>query len=511
MTDRLASFVTRLCLSSEVIAGRGASIVRQRCVVHSIWPRASCYPVGSFQTRTSLKNSDVDLLVSIPGQSDEHKCMVEAATRMREAIIGRRIAEPRNCTVIGGAKVPILTYTDEKVTPPLKFDISFQKENAVRNTAYLVQTFDERPFMRDLVILMKYWLRERRLNEVYKGGLGSYAVSLTVIGFFNVNRRTLIPRDYQALITGSRHDMFVEYLKFWTRWKYNEDILVPDPGIIQKMAPGKRKRLPFMLRMVDPTDPDNDVGKAAYKIPKVITAMKKLRHGMENLGPDTGVSELDKLLSGTLGEKERYLKEKFHQDRNDRKMFRQMQKRIEEVERKAVKSGREGKSVKKSLARMRASRDEFARRRPALAAEFARPEPLPEDTGAPVHDPPGPGYDFDLDTLMIGPVEKEVSRWIPKEPTEAKSQNDETLTPIMSGGKSPEQLQLERAKHIATIEAKRVRREKTLQKRHEKLLKKKEKKAQKKIAAEKKLLEGEEELAKRPKASKVAAEKEAGN
>lgn len=29
-------------------------------------------------------------------------------------------------------------------------------------------------------------LRERQLNEVYRGGLGSYAVSLTVIGFFNV-------------------------------------------------------------------------------------------------------------------------------------------------------------------------------------------------------------------------------------------------------------------------------------------------------------------------------------
>lgn len=76
---------------------------------------------------------------------------------MKEAIIRHRIAEPQNCTVIGGARVPILTYMDENETPPLKFDISFQKENAVKNTGYLIEKFEERPFMRDLVIIMKYW------------------------------------------------------------------------------------------------------------------------------------------------------------------------------------------------------------------------------------------------------------------------------------------------------------------------------------------------------------------
>lgn len=83
--------------------------------------------------------------------------MVAAATSMKEAIIRHRIAEPQNCTVIKGARVPILTYMDESETPPLKFDISFQKENAVKNTGYLIERFEERPFMRDLVIIMKYW------------------------------------------------------------------------------------------------------------------------------------------------------------------------------------------------------------------------------------------------------------------------------------------------------------------------------------------------------------------
>ncbi|KAG0642423.1 hypothetical protein HOY80DRAFT_1036724 [Tuber brumale] len=504
MIDRLASFAARLCLTSEVIACRGARIARQRHVVNSVWPKASCYLIGSFQTKTSLKDSDVDLLVSIPGQSDERKCVVEAATRMKEAIISERIATPDNCMVLGGARVPILTYMDENETPPLKFDISFQRENAVRNTAYLMRKFQERPFMRDLVVVMKYWLRERRLNEVYKGGLGSYAVSLTVIGFFNVKWRTLSGREYRAFITGSRYDMFVQYLEFWTKWKYTQDILEPDPGIIRKMAPGEKKRLPFMLRIIDPTDPENDVGKASYKIPKVVTAMKKLKEGIQNLGPDMEIPELDQLLSGTLGEKEILLKQKLYQDRNDRKMFQQMQRRIERAARKAEKSGRTGKSVKNSLAKMRAKRDEFALRRPALASELARVASLRGDIGGPLQSHPGPGYGFGQDTIMISPVERgtpveEQTLWpIPKELAETESQNNETPAPMQDENeeKSSEQLRSEKeAKHIATVEAKRVKREKILQKRREKSLLKKEKKARKRIEAEKRRLETEEGLA----------------
>jgi len=56
MTDRLASFAARLCLTAEVITRRSAGIQRQKQVVQSVWPKALCHPIGSFQTRTSLKN-----------------------------------------------------------------------------------------------------------------------------------------------------------------------------------------------------------------------------------------------------------------------------------------------------------------------------------------------------------------------------------------------------------------------------------------------------------------------
>jgi len=40
------------------------------------------------------------------------------------------------------------------------------------------------------------------MNEVYKGGLGSYAVSLTVIGFFNVLLHGLLG-EFGWLLSGA--------------------------------------------------------------------------------------------------------------------------------------------------------------------------------------------------------------------------------------------------------------------------------------------------------------------
>ena len=56
MIDRLASFAARLCLTAEIITRRSASIQRQKQVIQSVWPKALCYPIGSFRTGTSLKD-----------------------------------------------------------------------------------------------------------------------------------------------------------------------------------------------------------------------------------------------------------------------------------------------------------------------------------------------------------------------------------------------------------------------------------------------------------------------
>ncbi|RPB01869.1 hypothetical protein L873DRAFT_1675502 [Choiromyces venosus 120613-1] len=514
MLDRFASYAARLCLTAEGIARRGASIDRQRRVVQSVWPKAFCYPIGSYPTKTSLKNSDVDLLVSIPGQSEERKSLIRAATAMKEAVIGKCIAKPYNCTVIEGARVPILTYMDENEVPPLKFDISFQKENAVRNTSYLIEKFDERPFMRDLVIVIKHWygLREKQLNEVYRGGLGSYAVALTVIGFFNVQRRKLDEKQYHAFITGSTYDMFVEYLEFWTKWKYKEYTMIPDPGeILTKKKRGK-KGLGFMLRIMDPTDPENDVGRASHKVSRVFTAMVKLKGKIRRFGPDMNMGQLDYFLSATPAERKLFLKEKADQDRNNMKLHLKLQMRIRKAENKT------SKAAQRSLTMMLEKQEEFLARRPTFAAQVAKAEHLLKDSDSPEQDLVSErGLNHDMPTIV--PDKEEMQPQAAPEFDAATLENSEELVLLDDDEeevKSPEQEKMEReAKHAATIAKKREKRQKLFQRRRERKEKTKEMKVQKRIKeAEKKELKKQEESAKMAlKAGKKAKtrEKEARN
>lgn len=83
--------------------------------------------------------------------------MVEAAQTLKKLVMSRGLCKSGDCRVVSGARVPILSYIDQLEKPGVRVDVSFQRENAVRNTAYIKQQLDERPYMRDILLLMKYW------------------------------------------------------------------------------------------------------------------------------------------------------------------------------------------------------------------------------------------------------------------------------------------------------------------------------------------------------------------
>jgi len=244
-----------------------------------------------------------------------------------------------------------------------------------------------------------------------------------------------------------------------------------------------------MLRIKDPTDPENDVGIASYKLQKVIKAMGKLRQKIQDLGPGMEEKELDQLLSGTPGEKTRFLKQKVHEDRNNQVMYLKLQKRVRKMENKTNPS----KAMQKNLARMREKCEEFMARRPGFAAEMARADYLLKGAGGPERDLPGPERGLAHDTLMINPAEENMQPQTPGESIATQSQNGERPASMEDNeGKSPWQLEKE-AKHAATIAKKREKREKMLQKRAEKRRAEKEKKAQKRMEAEMNQLKKREE------------------
>lgn len=65
-------------------------------------------------------------------------------------------------------------------------DISLNQTNGISAGQIVNQYLDVLPGCRQLILVVKAFLSQRSMNEVYTGGLGSYAVICLVISFLQV-------------------------------------------------------------------------------------------------------------------------------------------------------------------------------------------------------------------------------------------------------------------------------------------------------------------------------------
>lgn len=154
--------------------------------------------------------------------------------------------------------------------------------------------------------------KSKKLHEVYLGGLGSYALSLTVIGFFNHLRMTGDTYHRELIDKEDTYGLLMQYLDFWLRrWCFQIHSLVPDTGEILR----KQKR-GYALSLIDPGDPNNDVGQSAFKIRNVMLQMKDLRYQLNRAGADVDEVVYDTLFGLSTKERKK-LRKQMNQTESD--------------------------------------------------------------------------------------------------------------------------------------------------------------------------------------------------
>jgi non-canonical poly(A) RNA polymerase PAPD5/7 len=77
-------------------------------------------------------------------------------------------------------------------------DISINMSNGVRAAARLRDELATRPVLRPLVYVLKQFLLQRGLNEVFTGGLSSYATAALIISFLQACATSPAPRGRRA-------------------------------------------------------------------------------------------------------------------------------------------------------------------------------------------------------------------------------------------------------------------------------------------------------------------------
>jgi DNA polymerase sigma len=93
--------------------------------------------------------------------------------------------------VVAKAKVPIVKLV---VMPyGLKFDISIGKSNGLEAVSLIREHLQKWPPLRPLVTILKLYLLQRNMNEVFTGGLSSYALIISVVGFLQLHQSRVEP------------------------------------------------------------------------------------------------------------------------------------------------------------------------------------------------------------------------------------------------------------------------------------------------------------------------------
>ncbi|KAK9971774.1 hypothetical protein ABG768_025125 [Culter alburnus] len=231
-------------------------VTRIQRVIKDLWPNAEVQVFGSFSTGLYLPTSDIDLVVF--GNWETLPLWT-----LEEALRKRQVADENSVKVLDKATVPIIKLTDAHTE--VKVDISFNVQSGVK-AANLIKDFKQQyPVLPYLVLVLKQFLLQRELNEVFTGGIGSYSLFLMAVSFLQLH--------YREDVCSSNSNLGVLLIEFFELYGRNFNYLktgirIKDGGSyvakdeVQKgMLDGYR---PSMLYIEDPLQPGNDVGRSSY-------------------------------------------------------------------------------------------------------------------------------------------------------------------------------------------------------------------------------------------------------
>ena len=243
---------------------------RVRSAVTKIWPEARFEVHGSFATGMYLPSSDVDAVILGSGAKDPATCLKALATALSRAGAARRVQ------LIAKARVPIVKF--EERPSGFQFDVSFDVANGPASAEIVRANTRRFPALRPLVTVLKAFLQQRALNEVYTGGVGSYALLCMVMAHLQLHDARTSEAKNLGAEEGCLGALLIDFFELYGRRLNAEEVGVScrDGGRFfakrdkEWHDPGR----PFLLAIEDPQDPSNDLGKNSYGIRQIKAAFE---------------------------------------------------------------------------------------------------------------------------------------------------------------------------------------------------------------------------------------------
>lgn len=170
-------FIKETSLERET---RQKVIAKVNMLVKQVDPNAKLTLFGSYPSELMLPGSDIDFCVD-PEKYDDQ---LEFLRKFADVVKKSGIAEPSSLELISHSKVPIVKFMERSTGQWCDISVRNNGGPAVK----VVKEYSEKyPAFKYLILLLKYFLRQRGLNEVYTGGISSYTISLMLISHLQVS------------------------------------------------------------------------------------------------------------------------------------------------------------------------------------------------------------------------------------------------------------------------------------------------------------------------------------
>ncbi|KAH8376734.1 hypothetical protein KR093_001085 [Drosophila rubida] len=228
---------------------RNELVRRIEDLVHKLWPQAVVEIFGSFRTGFVLPNSDIDIVIiglweKLPLRTLESE------------LLARQYAESSTMFVLDMAHVPILKFTDRETK--IKVDISFNMSSGVHSSE-LVKVFKaDNPVLGKLLMVLKQFLQQRGLNELFTGGVSSYALTTMCVSYLQMHRRKIDPE------TANLGVLLLEFFELYgMRFCYSKvEISAANKGSYSRSIQSQRSQ----VFIADPLEPSHNIGRGSHQI-----------------------------------------------------------------------------------------------------------------------------------------------------------------------------------------------------------------------------------------------------
>lgn len=257
------------------------SLLKLESVVKSLYPKAKVEAFGSYTTGLSLPGGDLDVCISniqflskenIETEKeikDSNEKNIEKETKEEHLVlylIGYALVKLNICLdikILKDAKVPILKYKDRETGTAI--DVCINQKSSKESTDFIAEKVKQFTYLRPLVLLLKFFLNSRCLNDTYSGGIGSFMLSCMALHFLQLH-----PSSFDRKESGNTYlfILLIEFFRF-----YSIDYNIADKCVILRglghcMPKHLRKEFKERERLSieNPVQPHTDIGVNTYRI-----------------------------------------------------------------------------------------------------------------------------------------------------------------------------------------------------------------------------------------------------